>query len=299
MIHLLDVSKWQREVNWTLVAANGIDGAITKASEGVGYRDPTFRRNWQGIHDAGLIRGAYHFARPSAPNGTMAEYLTDAEKEAKWFAFVVSKLGEGDLPPVVDVEWNKRHAHVKAAQWVPWTRRFLEVIEAELGRVPMIYSGPSFWRYKLAKTLEFNRYPLWLANYTGADPQNPDAPKRRTPKRPIPGWPTTIWQWTGKGSCAGIGGRVDRNLFMGTQEELERLASIPTHTVPPDIEAPTSPTIQPPDVIATPPPPEPEDVPDVMGWDAVMDFMLSHFLGRRPARSHCDPSNPTDPVKPR
>jgi hypothetical protein len=62
----IDVASYQGYPNWTAVAAAGYQFAITKLTEGTNYVNPTFGHNWQGIKAAGMVRGVYHFARPSA-----------------------------------------------------------------------------------------------------------------------------------------------------------------------------------------------------------------------------------------
>src|SRR5215472_886920 len=60
-----DVSSYQPNVDWSAVAASGCRFAFAKATEGVGYVNPYFAQDWTGIAAAGMVRGAYHFARPS------------------------------------------------------------------------------------------------------------------------------------------------------------------------------------------------------------------------------------------
>lgn len=65
-IHGIDVSKYQHTIAWdevkTMKVKNIQHGfAFIKATEGSGYTDPQFKRNWRKAKEAGLIRGAYHF----------------------------------------------------------------------------------------------------------------------------------------------------------------------------------------------------------------------------------------------
>lgn len=87
------MSHWQRRVNWPQVAGSDAKFAIAKATDGTSS-DDRFKYNWSGIQEAGLFRGAYHFAHPG----------TDAETQAVHFASVVGPLGFRDLPPALDLE---------------------------------------------------------------------------------------------------------------------------------------------------------------------------------------------------
>ena len=60
----IDVSRWQGEINWTSVRNAGIQFAWIKATEGTTYKDDQFNANYVNAYNAGVIRGAYHFATP-------------------------------------------------------------------------------------------------------------------------------------------------------------------------------------------------------------------------------------------
>src|SRR5690242_6926595 len=65
----LDVSGYQGNVNWTAVANGGAKFAFVKATEGTGYQNAYFAQQYVGSYNAGLIRGAYHFALPDRSSG--------------------------------------------------------------------------------------------------------------------------------------------------------------------------------------------------------------------------------------
>src|SRR5262245_31098352 len=60
----IDVSKWQGTVDWEAVRDDGIAFAFARAADGTS-KDRTFATNWAGMEDAGIVRGAYQFFRPS------------------------------------------------------------------------------------------------------------------------------------------------------------------------------------------------------------------------------------------
>src|SRR4029079_12948946 len=73
----LDASSWQGNVDWPTVVANGGQFAYVKATESTTYVNPYFAQQYGGAYQAGLLRGAYHFA-PPAPAGRRAHADTCA-----------------------------------------------------------------------------------------------------------------------------------------------------------------------------------------------------------------------------
>ena len=65
----LDVSYYQAGVNWQEQWNMGARFAYIKATEGNYYSSPSFASQYQGARNAGMIRGAYHFANPMASSG--------------------------------------------------------------------------------------------------------------------------------------------------------------------------------------------------------------------------------------
>ncbi|WP_460808716.1 glycoside hydrolase family 25 protein [Micromonospora zhanjiangensis] len=151
-----------------------------------------------------MLRGAYHFARPDSSSG-------DALTEARYF---VSRTGTdltGQLPPALDLEDS---GGLSAAALVTWAKTFLGEVERLTGRVPAIYTGPSFWTSHTGNSTAFSRYPLWLAQYTSGSPTVPG------------GWSSyTFWQNTSSFTVSGVSGAVDHNFFNGSLDQLRALAA--------------------------------------------------------------------------
>ncbi|HIK28824.1 MAG: GH25 family lysozyme [Oscillatoriaceae bacterium SKW80] len=187
----IDVSDFQGNVNWRAVAEEGFLFAIIKATEGASFVAETFASNWARSKAAGLIRGAYHFFRPSS----------DPQAQAEFFLRVV-KLEPYDLPPVLDVETTGgMGGEAIASRMAKW----LQVVENATGRMPIIYTNPGFWQ-RIGNLRRFSEYPLWIAHYT-----NNEEPY-------IPGgWDTwTFWQYTDSGRVRGVSGSVDINRFQSS-----------------------------------------------------------------------------------
>ncbi len=197
----IDVSRWQGDINWSLVKKDGISFAFIKATEGVDYVDHKFSKNLKEAKEAGILTGAYHFCTPSD--------VEDAVKEANHFINVIKKnrgFNVLDLPPVIDIEknqgLNKKQISETVSAWV-------DIVKKESGVQPIIYSYLYFIREYLDESLK--DIPLWLAHY---DRQLPD----------IPVWKSWLFlQYTDKGQVSGINGNVDLNEFYGDTTKLELL----------------------------------------------------------------------------
>ena len=61
----VDVSAYQSSVDWQAARAAGVAFAGAKTTEGTYYRDAQFGAYWDGMKQAGVIRCAYHFFKPS------------------------------------------------------------------------------------------------------------------------------------------------------------------------------------------------------------------------------------------
>lgn len=249
MIYGVDVSRHQGDVNFADMSANSeMKFAIVKATEGKDYEDPQFRDNWSKLmaldpetKDGNtIIRGVYHFARMDLrpDQGRSA-----GELEARWLVQVLREVGgygEGALPPALD--WEKYGG--TPATNVEWIRGFVDVVESELGRRPMIYTGPNVWYYTTNDSDAFVDYGLWEVKYNanGSDPQsNPPLMPRKDSRRR---WCWKLWQWSGGGDfnyyqpqygdIPGVpSGTADVNRFNGTMEELREMAILDGNPTPP------------------------------------------------------------------
>ena len=185
----IDVSRWQGEINWPLVAESDTKFVIMKATEGTNYTDTKFNYNWENAKKVGLYVGAYCFFRPGR----------DAKGQADYFLSVVD-FANSDISPVIDLEVNDGMTAATVMSRVKiWIDRIIEVT----GRIPILYSSPSFLNTYFSvggKPPAWAKdMPLWIANWTSAN--EPYMPK---------GWTTwAIWQYTNVGKVPGITGYVD------------------------------------------------------------------------------------------
>lgn len=194
-INGIDVSHFQGKVDWSQIKKDSLVFAICKATQGTTYTDPNFEYNWNGIKDAGLIRGVYHFY----------ESQEDPEKQADNFLSAVSVLGVGDLPAVLDIEWAGYKKGTDKTTYQNGIMKWLQLVEQKTGKKPMIYASPSFVNEYLSLT-EFADYDLWLAEYSENAPTIPTIWKDKGYK---------IWQNSSTDVFQGITGQVDHDIFNG------------------------------------------------------------------------------------
>ena len=96
----MDVSSHQPSVNWAQQYSAGARFAYVKATEGDSYRNPLFTDQYNGASNAGMFRGAYHFAIPTPNSSGAAQANYFINNGGGWTA-------DGrTLPPLLDIEYN-------------------------------------------------------------------------------------------------------------------------------------------------------------------------------------------------
>ncbi|WP_068922361.1 lysozyme [Planobispora rosea] len=206
----LDVSSYQPNVSWPSVYRAGGRFAYVKATESTTYRNPYFAAQYGGSRQAGLIRGAYHFALPHKSSGAaQAEYFV--RNGGGWTA-------DGwTLPGALDIEFNPYSSSnglntcygLSPAQMTAWIRDFSDRYLQLTGRRPTVYTNTHWWQTCTGGSAAFGDHPLWLARYSSSVGTLPS------------GWTRhAIWQYASSGAFPG-----DQNLFNGTYEQLKQLAT--------------------------------------------------------------------------
>jgi GH25 family lysozyme M1 (1,4-beta-N-acetylmuramidase) len=225
----LDVSSWQGNVNWANVAANGARFAYVKATESTTYVNPYFMQQYVGSYQAGLVRGAYHFALPDRSSGA-AQAAFFATHGGAWAA------DNQTLPGALDIEYNPYGPTcygLSQSAMVSWIAGFLNEYMARTGRWATIYTTTNWWQQCTGNYPGFGASPLWIARWSDN-------------VGPLPaGWSTyTFWQWTNQP----VQFPGDQNVFNGSQEVLVVLANNgqPPGIPPPPVPLPPAPPPPPP-----------------------------------------------------
>ncbi|SFT94156.1 lysozyme [Actinopolyspora lacussalsi subsp. righensis] len=203
----MDVSGHQGTVNWNSAWRRGARFSYVKATEGTGFRSPTFSSQYEGALRVGMLRGAYHFGRPD---------LSGAAEQARFF--VANGGGwspDGHtLPGALDIEYNPYGPDdcygLSPAAMSGWIAEFSDTYRALTGRFPAVYTTRHWWNTCTAANPDFaGNNPLWVARY---GPRVGELPA---------GWGShAIWQHDNRGTFPG-----DQNLFNGDMAALKRFAT--------------------------------------------------------------------------
>ncbi|MGJ5641010.1 glycoside hydrolase family 25 protein [Formosa sp. S-31] len=195
----VDLSHYQGEINWDKVHyindSVPIAFLIIRATMGVDGLDSMYKVRWETIKEKEIIRGAYHYYRPNQHSFSQANQFKEHVR-----------LRKGDLPPILDIENLSTIQSVENLKM--GVKRWLTEIEEFYDVTPIIYTGDHFYS-KYLNTPEFDKYPIWIANYG-----NYTEPITK---------PWTIWQFTEQGQVEGIEGFIDLNIFKGTYSDLKDL----------------------------------------------------------------------------
>jgi GH25 family lysozyme M1 (1,4-beta-N-acetylmuramidase) len=202
----LDVSGHQHSIDWSAVASTGAQFAYVKASEGTGFVNPDFAAQYDGADQAGLIRGAYHFALPDKSSG--------AAQASYFVAHGGGWTADGrTLPGALDIGYNPHGAKcygLSQSAMVSWIASFNDTYEALTSVWPVIYTTTAWWAKCTGNYGGFvGQDPLWIASY-------------HTTASTLPaGWSTyTFWQYGSAGTFPG-----DQDIFNGSSSQLLELAA--------------------------------------------------------------------------
>ncbi len=193
----IDVSEFQKIIDWQSVKKTGIDFAIIRA----GYRgwgsgklvtDMFFDNNIKEATRAGIDIGIYFF--------TQAVTEEEAREEARYTINLLSKYNVPVKYPIaIDTErtppGNGRGDRISKEQRTKIVQAFCQEIEKS-GYKSMIY-GNKNWLLNDLEIEKLSKYDIWLADYITTTNYQ---------------YPYTIWQYTSDGNVSGIGGRVDMNI---------------------------------------------------------------------------------------
>lgn len=222
-----DVARYQHPngaaIDWQRAADHGASFAFVKATESTTYTNPYFAGDYSAAREAGLVRSAYHFARPHSD-------LATARTQARFFVKTAGTASsKGDLPLTLDLEES---GGLAPKPLIAWTHAFVDEVRVLTSRPVILYTYPYFWQHAMGNTAEFADLPLWIASYRSGGPRTP-----------LPGgWSSwTFWQYTANGRVAGIPAAVDRSTFAGSEADLQALAD-PTPPTPATSPSPLLPT---------------------------------------------------------
>ena len=183
---VIDVSRWQNNIDFAKVKASGIEGVIIKAggSDSGFYKDSKFEQNYANAKAVGLHIGAYYFV------GKGCTSTVDGRADGERFANLIAGK-QFDLPVYMDVESTPISARTGATDAAI---AFCSYLESKGYYVGIYASDISGFKDRLDYSRLKDRFTSWVARY-GSEPKY--ATK----------W--DMWQYTSTGRVNGIAGNVD------------------------------------------------------------------------------------------
>lgn len=139
------------DVDWRAIKAIKADFAYLDASDGAFTRDPTFDRNLDAAHAAGLQVGALHNYDPCQP----------ADRQAANFMTIVPR-DPAMLPPAVELDRTGDDCPIKVSEAAIQSEltTFLNQVEMHTGKPALLKLTERFQkRYHIAGVIDRN---LWL-----------------------------------------------------------------------------------------------------------------------------------------
>jgi lysozyme len=185
----IDISHYQKSINWEKLQEQHIDFIIMKVTEGGDFTDRKYKEYYDSALQRGYKIGVYHFYR----------FCTDPQKQAQHFLSTIGSL-KLDILPAIDLEFGGNCKVTKSPEKIiEDLTLFLTIVEQGIGRKPLLYATMEF--YSLYMKKRFDAYPLWIRDVFNK-----------------PGLNWTLWQYTGRGRVNGIAGPVDKNVYNGSKE---------------------------------------------------------------------------------
>lgn len=190
MIKAIDISTWQRNVDFNKVKKSGISAVIIRAGFGreLSQKDSQFENHYKGAKAAGLKIGVYWYSYASTPTETALEAKT---------CLACIKGKSLDLPVYFDMEesWQTRLGRTTLTAMA---ESFCDTIKAG-GYRAGVYSNLNWFANYLNYSRLRSKYSIWLAQWSSSHSLSCD-----------------IWQYADSGSVPGISGNVDMNIIENT-----------------------------------------------------------------------------------
>lgn len=188
---MIDVSKWQADIDWKKVSESGIKYAMIRLGTQKGVDldsriDEYFDKNIKEARANGIQVGVYYF--------TYANDIHDAKEQAKWVVDVLKDYTL-DLPVAFDWEcwdlFDDFNLNFYELNMIADT--FLKELEKE-GYDTLLYGSKNY----IENVWKYLSYDIWLAHYTKETSYQGEK---------------MMWQFTSSGRIPGIKGNVDVNFY--------------------------------------------------------------------------------------
>ena len=184
----IDISTYQRNVNYSKLKEHGIEFAIIRLGYGknISQKDEMFETHFEGLKNAGIKVGAYLYSYAYVKEGAKLEAENTLE---------IIKGKQFDLPIFYDMEESKQ-ALLGKEVLTEMANEWCRIIK-NAGYKAGVYANLNWFKnylnpYEIASEFNF----IWLALWN--NDENPNVE-----------FPVAFWQYTSNGHLDGIEGRVD------------------------------------------------------------------------------------------
>lgn len=206
----IDVSSWQKNIDWAKAKKDGIEFAIIRAGYGssLSQKDNQFENHINGALNAGIKVGIYWFG--------YAYNQETAENEAKICVEVIKNYKDKiELPVFYDWEYDSER-YIKSLGVTPSKQLVTNVTVWFMNKIKSFgYKSGYYtnWDY-MSRYYDYDKvkaYDLWMASYSNSKPS----------------YDCAVQQYSSNGTVKGISGNVDMNWLYKDYSKKEDSAPAP------------------------------------------------------------------------
>lgn len=213
---VVDISKWQGDVDFAVMRAAGVELVLLRLSIG-NETDSRFAEYYAAARAERLLVGVYHVVKPSVSVAT------------QWTRIIDSLAGRAVDVFALDCELTDNLNPSTVATCI---EALINQYAALYGEYPVLYTRALWWNAHTIYKPSFKLCPLWIARYwSGAHPWNDD-PDTLKPRD----WNDfALWQYSADGNGLGAAYGVssdDIDLNHGNADDLAGLMAR-LHGLPP------------------------------------------------------------------
>lgn len=199
---IMDVSRWQKRIDWDKVKASGLVSGVMLRALGNSaedklskpYTDPYFARNYAECQRLGIPCGVYYYCK--------AVNTAEANAELAMLRKVLTGKTV-QLPVAVDIEDTYVQAPLDKQTLTDIAAHALGTLE-RWGFYAMLYVGLNFAQKELYMGgAALRKYDVWLAKYPR------DKSKTKPEDKPKTDFAFGMWQYTSTANVPGVSGNVD------------------------------------------------------------------------------------------
>ncbi|HEX3018484.1 MAG TPA: glycoside hydrolase family 25 protein [Caproicibacter sp.] len=180
----IDVSSWQKTIDWGAVKNSGVKFAMIRTGYGSEnwdtQKDSYFEQNYSGAKNAGIKVGVYHYS-----------YATTAAMASAEADFCLNILNGRSLDYPVAYDLEQEYLPVDTMAQI--VQAFCSKIQ-QAGYKVMVYSSVNYYNNHLSSPT-VAQYDTWIAHYTSASSPNFSD--------------YTMWQYSSTASVPGVTGGCD------------------------------------------------------------------------------------------